>query len=94
MADIHYSLSHSLSHDDAKQAAQEVADSLAREYGLTCKWNGDVLNFERSGVKGNLTVEKTQASIEIKLGFMLSAFKGTIEQQVTHNMQRVFAEKS
>lgn len=93
MAEIHYSIDHSLSHDAAKQAAQEVADNLATEYGLTCKWQGDVLNFERSGVKGNLAVEQKSASISISLGFMLSAFKGRIEEQVTQNMQRVFAAK-
>ncbi len=93
MAEINYSIDHQLSHEDAKKAAQEVADNLAREYSLQCKWNGDVLNFERSGVKGNLTVKEKSASINISLGFMLSAFSGKIKQEVTANMQRVFAVK-
>ncbi len=94
MAEIHYSIAHQLSHEEAKKAAQEVADNLASEFSLQCKWNGDVLNFERSGVKGNLTVQESSASISISLGFMLSAFSGTIKQQVTTNMQRVFAAKA
>lgn len=94
MAEIHYSIDHSLSHDAAKQAAQKVADDLANEYGLTCKWQGDVLNFERSGVKGNLTITPNSATIAITLGFLLSTFSGKIESQVTKNMQSVFGAEA
>ena len=90
MADISYTVAHCLSHDLAKQAAQKVADNLSQEYGLTCAWNGDVLNFERSGVKGSLAVEKDKAHIQIKLGMLLSAFSGKIEDQVKTNMNKVF----
>lgn len=90
MADISYSVEHSLSHEAAKQAAQKVADDLSQEYGLNCVWSGDVLNFERSGVKGSLTVEESAAHIQIKLGMMLSVFSGKIEDQVTRNMRKVF----
>ncbi|WP_338848895.1 polyhydroxyalkanoic acid system family protein [Massilia sp. W12] len=90
MADISYTVDHTLSHDEALKAAQKVADDLAREYELSCEWDGDVLNFSRSGVKGNLTVTPDQACIEIKLGFLLSAFSGKIEEQVSKNMRKVF----
>ncbi len=90
MADISYTVEHHLSHDDALKAAQKVADDLAREYDLECAWDGDVLNFSRSGVKGSLTVSPDQASIDIKLGFLLSAFSGKIEEQVSKNMRKVF----
>lgn len=93
MADISYSVEHSLSHEAAKQAAQKVADNLSQEYGLQCQWNGDVLNFQRSGVKGELVVEESSAHIEIKLGMLLSAFSGKIEDQVTRNMRKVFTGK-
>jgi putative polyhydroxyalkanoate system protein len=91
MADINFTQQHTLSHEKAKEAAQKVADELAAEYDLTCFWEGDILHFERSGVNGSLAVEKKEAKIKIKLGFFLSAFSRKIEDQVTKNMQKVFA---
>ncbi len=90
MADISYTVNHKLSHEAAKAAAQKVADQLSAEYDLQCEWDGDVLNFARSGVKGTLEVGETDATIDIKLGMMLSMFSGKIEEQVTKNMRDVF----
>ena len=91
MADIHIVQEHKLDRDAARAAAQEVADKLASEYGLGCRWEGDVLRFERSGVEGVLTLEHQRAALRIKLGLFASAFASTIETQVAQNMRRVFA---
>ncbi len=90
MADISIVQQHTLSHKKAKQAAQKVADKIAQEYELECRWDGDVLYFERSGVKGSLAVEKKQALMTIELGFLFSAFSGRIESKVAEHMEKVF----
>lgn len=90
MAEISINQPHSLSPDAARAAAQKVADKLSSDYGLTCKWVGDVLQFERAGVDGTLTLGVREALIRIKLGFMMSAFAPTIEQKVADNMRKVF----
>ncbi|MDQ4628059.1 polyhydroxyalkanoic acid system family protein [Janthinobacterium lividum] len=92
MADINIVQQHKLTAEKARQAAQQVADKLAQEYDLACAWDGDVLRFERSGVDGSLTLEKEQAQLQIKLGFMLSAFASTIEGKIAEKMRKVFAE--
>jgi len=91
MADISITQEHSLSPDAARGAAQKVADKLAGEYGLTCKWEGNLLRFERSGVEGSLVLGERQAALRIKLGFLMSAFAATIEQKVADSMRKVFA---
>ena len=91
MPDISITQPHSLSQTDARAAAQKVADKLVREYGLTCKWEGDVLRFARSGVEGALTLGERQAALRIKLGFLMSAFAATIEQKVAESMRKVFS---
>ncbi|WP_036173327.1 polyhydroxyalkanoic acid system family protein [Massilia sp. 9096] len=91
MADISITQPHSLSPDAARAAAQKVADKLSSDYGLACKWVGDVLQFERAGVDGTLTLGGREALIRIKLGLMMSAFAPTIEQKVADNMRKVFA---
>src|SRR5437764_6313794 len=91
MAEISITQQHSLSPEAARAAAQKVADKLAIDYGLTCKWIGDVLRFERSGVEGTLALGERQAALRIKLGFLMSAFASTIEQKVADSMRKVFA---
>jgi putative polyhydroxyalkanoate system protein len=90
MADISITQKHKLSHKKAKAAAQKVVDQLAEEYGVTAEWDGDTLNFQRSGVSGTLQLSVHEVQLEIKLGFMLKAFSATIEEHVHKNMQKVF----
>jgi len=90
MADISITQQHNLSQDAARAAAQKVADKLAGDYGLACKWEGDVLRFERSGVEGSLALGQQQAALRIKLGFLMSAFAPAIEQKVGESMRKTF----
>jgi putative polyhydroxyalkanoate system protein len=92
MADIQIVQEHKLDRDAARAAAQAVADKLANEYGLGCRWDGDVLRFERSGVEGALTLEDQRAALRIKLGLFASAFASTIEAKVAQNMRKVFGQ--
>jgi putative polyhydroxyalkanoate system protein len=91
MADINIVQEHQLTPSLARDAAQKVADKLASEFDLACRWDGDVLRFERSGVEGALTLSHTQAQMEIKLGFLYSAFSAAIESKVADKMRKVFA---
>jgi putative polyhydroxyalkanoate system protein len=90
MADISITQEHSLSPDAARGAARKMADKLAAEYGLHCKWDGDLLRFDRDGVEGSLALGERQAALRIKLGFLMSAFASTIEQKVAESMRKVF----
>ena len=92
MADINIVQDHQLSAEQARAAAQQVADKLAAEFDLSCQWDGDVLRFERSGVEGALTLGRNQARMQLKLGFLYSAFSSAIESKIADKMRRVFAE--
>ncbi len=94
MADISITHAHKLTHKKAKVAAQKVADQMAREYEMASEWEGDVLLFRRSGVSGTLTVSEQDATLEIKLGFLLKAFAPTIEEKVAAKMKKVFSGKA
>ncbi|NHZ79531.1 polyhydroxyalkanoic acid system protein [Massilia sp. CCM 8695] len=90
MADISIVQEHRLTPNKAREAAQKVADKIAAEYGLDCAWQGDVLHFERSGVHGSLAVEAQQVEMNIRLGFLMSAFAPAIEAKVMEKMKAVF----
>lgn len=91
MSEISIVQEHKLSPEQARAAAQQVAQKIAAEYGLACKWDGDVLRFERSGVEGALSLEGQRAALRIRLGFFMTAFASAIEAKVADKMRKVFA---
>ncbi len=91
MADITIRQAHQLSAAKARAAAEKVADEMAIEFDMATDWEGDVLNFKRSGVSGTLTLLDREAQLDINLGFMLKAFAPKIEEQAGRNMAKVFA---
>ncbi|VXB37912.1 polyhydroxyalkanoic acid system family protein [Massilia sp. 9I] len=91
MSEISIVQEHGLSPEQARAAAQQVAQKLAAEYDLACQWDGDVLRFERSGVEGALSLEGQRAALQIRLGFFMSAFASSIETKVAEKMRKVFA---
>lgn len=91
MAEFKIVQQHALSLDAARTAAEQVAQRLAAEYGLACRWDGDVLRFERSGVDGDLVLDGQSAALRIRLGMFMSAFAPMIQAKVTEKMRKVFA---
>lgn len=92
MAEITVAQEHKMTAPMARAAAQQVADKLAAEYGVTCKWDGEnVLRFERSGVDGALTLGAGRADLHIRLGLLMGAFAGVIESKAADKMRRVFS---
>ena len=51
----------------------------------------DEVDFERSGVKGRLLVTKDRFELHAHLGFLLGAFKGTIEAEIVKNLDVLLA---
>ncbi|MFZ4758606.1 MAG: polyhydroxyalkanoic acid system family protein [Burkholderiaceae bacterium] len=90
MSTIELKRDHALGLKKAKVAAQRVADEMEREFGMTSEWDGNVLRFTRSGVSGELMVTKSHVELNAKLGFLLSAFRGRIEEQIHRNFDEYF----
>ncbi|XLZ72851.1 polyhydroxyalkanoic acid system family protein [Massilia sp. SR12] len=91
MSDINITQAHNLDPAQARAAAEQVAQRIAKEFDLACHWQGDTLKFGRSGVEGTLTLADSAAHMNIKLGFLMGAFKSAIEGKVTEKMRAVFA---
>lgn len=88
MATIDIQRNHNVGKDKAREIAQMVADRLKEKAGIDYRWNGDVLEFERTGAKGTLKVTDTQVVVAIDLGLMLRPMKGTIESKITEYFDR------
>ena len=90
MDDIRIEREHGLGLAGARAAAEKLAADLGRRFGLAGEWRGNDLEFERPGVSGKLTVTETHVRLEVALGLMLKAMKGSIENAVHHEVEKVF----
>ena len=90
MSDITLVEKHALTMAQAREVAQQVAEQMKADYEVGYAWEGDVLNFKRSGVSGTLALTEGRAQLDINLGFMLKGFKSKIEEQVGRNMRKLF----
>ena len=92
MADISITQPHAMTMEDARTAAQSVADKLTAEFGITYRWEQNMLVFQRAGVDGALTLHANEAQLELKLGLMLKGFSAMIEEKLARKMKSAFAQ--
>ena len=89
MSDIKLVRPHSLPLAKAKALAQKTADALSKEYDLTSEWHADTLRFHRSGVDGQMHVTDSEIRLDVTLGLLLKAFKGTIAGHIERNLDEL-----
>jgi putative polyhydroxyalkanoate system protein len=68
--------------------ADTVAAQLERDYGIEANWQGDTLHFERAGVSGTLQMAATELMLEVRLGFLLMAFRDDIAAAIERNLDQ------
>jgi putative polyhydroxyalkanoate system protein len=90
MAHIDIRREHSLGHEAAKSAAEELASDLDESFSLNYHWEGDALHFRRSGVEGKIDVEDSTVRIQVRLGLLLLPMRGHFEQEIQRYMDEVF----
>src|SRR5210317_304781 len=73
---------HTLSHEEALNAADELSIDLSRKFGIDYGWEDEVIHFERPGVNGQIAVLEEELRIQANLGFMLMMLKGPIEMEI------------
>jgi putative polyhydroxyalkanoate system protein len=83
--------SHSLPKAKARKALEEVAQKLAERFDFDYGWDGDTLNFNRSGVDGKIALAPKELHVTAKLGFLASAFRGPIESEIRRVLDERFS---
>ena len=82
MSEITIQRSHGLTLKKAKTAAEQIASDLSDEFNIEYKWDGNTLNFHRSGISGTMAVDKKTIAINAKLSFLLRPIKSKIEREI------------
>lgn len=88
MAVIDIRRTHKKSIKSAKAAVEKLAKELAREHGIDHHWDGDTLQFDRSGVKGHIAVGKADVHVRVELGFLMGALKSLIEREIERELDK------
>jgi putative polyhydroxyalkanoate system protein len=74
-----------------KAAVERIAKAIAKEYGVDHHWTGDDLHFDRTGVKGQIKVSKTDIHVRVELGFLMGALKPVIEREIERRLDEHIA---
>lgn len=90
MASIDITRAHSRPIPEAKKLVQRVADHIAERFDMTCAWDGNTLNFARSGVDGHIKVTAKKIHVTANLSFLLLAIRGTVEREIHRYLEEEF----
>jgi putative polyhydroxyalkanoate system protein len=97
VAELHVLRQHTLGLPGARKIAFQWAEQAETEFGMSCTYEEgqtvDEVCFERSGVNGTLTITHEKFELNAKLGFLLGAFKGAIEQEIVKNLDELLQAK-
>jgi putative polyhydroxyalkanoate system protein len=88
MSSIEFSKAFTMSRDELRGQLDQLAAKLSNELNLECEWQSDdCLDFRRSGAEGQVNIHDDEVALNIKLGMMMSMFRGTIEQEIQTFME-------
>jgi putative polyhydroxyalkanoate system protein len=95
MADLHIIRDHALGLAKARKVAFKWAEQAENDFAMQCSYSEgkleDEVDFVRAGVKGRLLVTKDRFELQAHLGFLLGAFKGSIEAEIVKNLDALLA---
>ena len=95
MAEIRIHRDHDLGLQRAREIAWKWAEKVEEKFDMECTVHEgddeDTVEFTRSGVKGELTVAADRFELVAQLGFLLGAFKSTIEGEVQKELDALLA---
>jgi len=98
MADIHIHRDHQLGLERAREVAWHWAEQVEAKFQMECTVlegdDGDTVEFSRSGVKGELTVAADHFELEARLGFLVGAFRKTIQAEIEKELDGLLAAEN
>ncbi|MCX2982793.1 polyhydroxyalkanoic acid synthase [Halieaceae bacterium IMCC14734] len=83
MASFSISKPHTMTREDVRDAAENLAKGLKDRHGLRYRWRGDTAEFSRSGLDGRLIISDDNITVSVKLGLLASAFERPLKKAVT-----------
>lgn len=86
-------ISHQLTIEQARSAAERIAGDLQRQYGGSWQWLDDhAITYQHQLIAGTLTISNSEAHIGLAIGPGARLFASTIKQRVADEMSKRFNE--
>lgn len=86
MTNIHIQHAHQLGLKKARKVALDWAESAEKKLSMECTYEEgdtfDCVHFKRQGATGTMVVRADEFELDVKLGLLLAAFKGRIEEEI------------
>ena len=74
---------YSMPEEEVRVAAEGLAKRLERDHGVRSRWQNDTaVKIRGSGIDGQLSFHDGHIDVEVKLGFLASAFQGVLRSEV------------
>ena len=93
MSTIRVSRSFTQDIETVREAAEELAQELASNYGIRYSWQGNTASVSGKGVKGSLQLSDNELLVEMKLGMLASAFAPQLRKAVDDYLDKYLAEE-
>jgi len=68
--------------EEVREAAEGLAESLAREHGVRSRWDGDRVRIKGAGVDGELSFHDGLIDVSVKLGLLTAMFEPVLRKEV------------
>jgi len=68
--------------EQLREAAEGLAQQLARQHGVRSSWRGDTVRIKGAGVDGELSFADGVVDVSVRLGLLASPFKGMLQAEV------------
>lgn len=96
MSTLHIHREHQLGLAKARKVAWAWAEDAESRLGMECTVyegdDSDTIEFQRSGVKGELIVNGESFELQAKLGLLLGALRGSIEKEIQQELDKLLAD--
>ncbi len=83
MAGFTVSRTYTMSRDEVREVAEDLARQIETQYGVRARWQGDTVTMRGSGVDGALSIEEDLVRVKVTLGLLASAFERPLRRIVT-----------
>lgn len=90
MGDIDIRHPHSLPMPRAREAVEQAARRLSEKFNVEYAWDGDAVDFRRSGLDGRIALAPSELRVTARLGFLLKAMQGPIEREIRRVLEQQF----
>ncbi len=90
MPSLSLSHTHNAGMDRAREVAENIAQRIADAYDVRYQWLGDHIEFERSGISGQIRINAEEIIVDARMNMMLGMFRSQIEQAIQDELNQAF----